>query len=100
MRRTPSAKRPHECVQTMLERPEETTATAVMSGTAQPDGRHAHPIRVVIAGLGHPLSLLILGSLLTYIIAPVVVYRINQRALRQDATQKKALKARPHNTEI
>src|SRR5207237_8393640 len=98
--RTPSAKRPNEYVQTMLERPEDTTTPAVVPGTAQPDGQHARPIRVVLAGLGHPLSLLILGSLLTYIIAPMVVYKINQRALRDEARQKKALEVWQHNTEF
>jgi hypothetical protein len=44
--------------------------------------------------------LLILGSLLTYIIAPIVVDGINQRKLREEAKQKKAQELWQHNMEF
>jgi hypothetical protein len=59
-----------------------------------------HKIRVVVDSLGHPLALLLLGSLLTYIIAPVVIDGINQRKLRQEARQEKAQEVWRHNTEF
>ena len=84
----------------MLERAEETKGSGVAPGAAQMDSRNVRPIRVVIAGLGHPLLLLILGSLLTYVIAPVILDRINDRKLRDEARQRKALEVWQHNTEF
>jgi hypothetical protein len=84
----------------MLERAEETTDPAGADATAPPGSQRGHPIRVVIAGLGHPLSLLILGSLLTYVIAPIILDRINERRLRYEAKQRKALEVWQHNTEF
>ena len=69
-------------------------------GAARPASRQARPIRVVLDSLGHPMLLLILGSLLTYIIAPIVVDQINDRKLRDEAKQRKALEVWQRNTEF
>jgi hypothetical protein len=50
--------------------------------------------------LGHPLTLLILGSLLTYIIAPIIIDGVNRRKLRDEAKQEKVREIWRHNTEF
>jgi hypothetical protein len=64
------------------------------------DSNNKRPVRVVIDSLGHPLTLLFLGGLLTYIIAPIVVGKINERKLLQETKQKKAMEIWSHNTEF
>lgn len=63
-------------------------------------GREGDPVRVVVQSLGHPLMLLLIGSLLTYIVAPIVVDGINARKMRQEAKQKKAQEIWARNTEF
>lgn len=58
------------------------------------------PLRVVVDSLGHPLSLLILGGLLTYIVAPIIVNDINARKLIQERKQTKAHEIWDHDTEF
>ena len=70
------------------------------SEAGKKSGREAGPVRVVVQSLGHPLMLLLIGSLLTYIVAPIIVDGINAKKLRQEAKQKKALEIWARNTEF
>ena len=54
----------------------------------------------MIDSLGHPVSLLILGGLLSYIIAPIIVGKINERKLIQETKQNKSLEIWNHNLEF
>ena len=70
------------------------------STTEKKSRREGDPVRVVVQSLGHPLMLLLIGSLITYIVAPIVIDGINATKLRQEAKQKKALEVWARNTEF
>ncbi|MDQ1612451.1 MAG: hypothetical protein QOG00_2382 [Pyrinomonadaceae bacterium] len=74
--------------------------TEESSGRESPHQRNAPPVRVIIDGMGHPLVLLIIGSLLTYIVAPMLIDTINEKKLKQEARQQQALGIWKHNTEF
>src|SRR5882724_3102119 len=58
------------------------------------------PLRIVIDSLGHPVTMLILGGLLTYIIAPIIVNNINESKLIQERKQAKAVEIWNHDTDF
>jgi hypothetical protein len=74
--------------------------SAESSGTKTTSPRSAPPVRVIIDGLGHPLVLLLLGSLVTYIVAPTLIDGINEKKLQRQSRQQKAQEVWRHNTEF
>jgi hypothetical protein len=57
-------------------------------------------LRPVVNFCQHPLALLFLGGLLTYIIAPMIVNGINERKLIQETKQTRALEIWNHDTQF
>lgn len=57
-------------------------------------------LRPVVNFCQHPLSLLVLGGLLTYIVAPIIVDKINEEKLIQETKQTRAIEIWNHDTQF